>query len=113
MNTLSSNLVVGSLLLAASLAAARDNGDANDAGRTTFKGACISCHGEDGPGTPLGKSLQAPDLRSKNVQKKSEAELAQTVSEGKGNMPPFKASLSPEQITAVINFVRELGKTGQ
>lgn len=113
MNIWTGGVVVGTLLLAATLAAARDSGDTDNAGRATFKGACISCHGENGAGTPLGKSLQAPDLRSEDVQKKSDAELAQTVSDGKSNMPPFKASLNPEQITAVINFVRELGKTGQ
>ena len=41
-----------------------------------FKSNCASCHGTDGAGTPLGKSMNAPDLRSAEVQKHSDAELA-------------------------------------
>jgi len=45
------------------------------------------------------------------VQKKSDAELVQTVAEGKQNMPSFKQILAPDQVQAVVEYVRELSKT--
>src|SRR6266481_6079798 len=63
-------------------------GQDSGSGASVFKAKCVSCHGADGSGnTPVGKSLQVADLRSPEVQKKSDAELAESVSEGKGNMP--------------------------
>ena len=41
------------------------------------KAKCALCHGEDGRGdTPSGKQTHVPDLRSDEVQKKSDEELA-------------------------------------
>ncbi len=102
-------ILVAALLLSAA-SSATDKNNANQAGQAAFKGNCVACHGRDGAGTPLGKSLQAADLRSPEVQKKSDAELSQAIADGKGNMPSFKRVLDPEQIQAVIKYVRELGK---
>jgi cytochrome c6 len=81
-------------------------------GPATFKSKCTLCHGADGSGnTTLGKQLQAANLRSKEVQKKSDAELHKTVHDGNGNMPPFQDQLSEDEITQVIKYVRqEFGK---
>jgi mono/diheme cytochrome c family protein len=38
----------------------------------------------------------------------SDAELAKTISDGKGGMPPFKSSLSEAQIHALVRYVRSL-----
>jgi mono/diheme cytochrome c family protein len=78
--------------------------------KSTFESTCGTCHGTDGTGTPLGKTLQAADLRSPEVQKKPDAELIQSVTNGKGNMPPFKGKLTEEQITDLISYVRTLPK---
>jgi len=81
-------------------------------GAATFKGKCQLCHGADGTGnTTLGKQLQAANLRSKDVQKKTNAELHKAVHDGNGNMPPFAEQLSDSEIDQVIKFVRTLGKT--
>lgn len=101
---------VTSVLLFSAAFAANDKSNANQSGQAAFKGNCVACHGTDGAGTPLGKSMQAADLRSPEVQKKTDAELSQTIAEGKGNMPSFKRVLDPEQIQAVVKYVRELGK---
>ena len=77
-------------------------------GATVFKSKCVTCHGADGSGTAVGKSLKVADLRSDEVQKKSDAELIQSVSDGKGNMPGFKGNLTDEEIHAAITFVRTL-----
>jgi len=72
---------------------------------------CKACHGDDGSGnTPAGKTVKAADLRSDEVQKKSDAELSATVINGKGKMPSFKSSLSQQQVKDVVAFVRTLKK---
>lgn len=83
---------------------------ANDKGKSTFKTNCVACHGADGAGTSLGKSMKVPDLRTAEIQKKPDAELSEAISEGKGNMPGFKSRLTPEQVQSLIAFVHELGK---
>jgi cytochrome c6 len=83
------------------------------AGAGVFKAKCVTCHGPDGSGnTPVGKSLQTADLRSPVVQKKSDAELTQSVSEGKGNMPAFKGNITDEEIQSVLKYVRTLAAKG-
>ena len=72
---------------------------------------CKACHGDDGSGnTPAGKTVKAHDLRSEDVQKKSDAELMATVTNGKDKMPSFKSSLSAQQIKDVVGFIRTLKK---
>jgi len=87
--------------------------DDSDKAKQAFASNCKTCHGVDGAGTPIGQSLNAPDLRSEAVQKQSDAQLEAAVSDGKGNMPPFKNSLTPDQIQSLVRYVRHLaaGKT--
>lgn len=75
-------------------------------GATVFKSKCATCHGSDGAGTAVGKSLKVADLRSDEVQKKPDAELIQSVTEGKGNMPGFQGNITDEEIHAAVTFVR-------
>ena len=83
-------------------------------GEAVFKTKCVLCHGPDGSGnTPLGKQLQAANLRSKDVQKRSDAELHKIVHDGQANMPSFADQLSDEEIDQVIQHVRALGKTAK
>jgi len=86
---------------------------ADDKAKTAYKTNCVSCHGSDGAGTPLGKSMQAADLRSQQVQSKSDVELGQLITEGKNNMPGFKNTLNPEQVQGVVKYIRELRKNKQ
>jgi mono/diheme cytochrome c family protein len=77
-------------------------------GKALFEANCVACHGEKGDGdTIVGKQLQASDLRSPDVQKKKDAELTTSIMDGKNNkMPPFKAKLKPEEVTALLKYVR-------
>ena len=74
----------------------------------TFRTKCAMCHGEDGAGSDVGKSMSVPDLRSQTIQKLSDAELAEAISNGKGGMPSFKNSLSADQIHALVTHIRTL-----
>jgi len=92
-------LALGMLGLASRAAAA------DDAGETAFKSNCVVCHSADGTGTPTGKSLKAPDLHSDAVQKMTNAQIEDQIANGKNNMPPFKSTLSKEQISALAVYV--------
>ena len=76
----------------------------------TFRTKCAMCHGPDGAGSEVGKSMNVPDLRSQAIQGLADAELAQVISNGKGGMPSFKNSLSADQIQALVKHVRALAK---
>lgn len=80
------------------------------AGAAAFKTKCQTCHGADGAGSPLGKSLKVPDLRAPEVQTKSDAELIQFISEGKGNMPSFKSSTKDDELQALVAHLRTFAK---
>jgi cytochrome c6 len=75
-------------------------------GRNSFNGTCASCHGQKGTPTAVGKSLNAPALGSTAVQNQTDAELHQIIANGKGNMPPFKGSLSEAEINSLIAYIR-------
>jgi cytochrome c6 len=78
------------------------------AAKSTFQTKCAMCHGPDGAGSQVGKSLNVPDLRSPALQKLPDAQLAQIISDGKGGMPPFKSSLSEEQIHGLVSYIHTL-----
>jgi cytochrome c oxidase cbb3-type subunit 3 len=102
-------LVGGPLLLRVPTLRA-DPGPDSAAASATFKTKCSLCHGQDGAGSAVGKSMNVPDLRASTVQKLADAELAQVISSGKGGMPSFKDSLSEDQIHALVTLIRSLNR---
>ncbi len=87
-----------------------DNGQDSAASSSTFKTKCAMCHGPDGGGSQVGKTLNVPDLRSPALQQLSDAELAQIISDGKGGMPSFKGSLSEDQIHGLVTYIRSFAQ---
>jgi cytochrome c6 len=82
----------------------------NDAAKT-YKANCVLCHAPDGSGsTTSGKALKAQDLRSDAVQKKPEAELTASITNGKGKMPAFGKKLKADDITQLVAYIRTLPK---
>lgn len=76
-----------------------------------FKANCAVCHAADGSGnSPTGKALGAKDLKSEEVQKKTDAELAELIAKGKGKMPAFGSKLSPDVINSLVAYIRQLAK---
>ena len=75
-----------------------------------FHDKCSVCHGDDGRGSDVGKSLDVVDLHSDAVQKQTDAQLVDAVMNGKGKMPPNKSRLTAAQIKILVAYVRELGK---
>ena len=100
-------LFVGLTLFFFSIARANPRPD-SAASSATFRTKCAMCHGQDGGGSEVGKSMNVPDLRSPAVQKLPDAQLAQIISDGKGGMPSFKNSLSEDQVHSLVAHIRSL-----
>ncbi|ABF39765.1 cytochrome c, class I [Candidatus Koribacter versatilis Ellin345] len=84
---------------------------AENPGEAVFKKNCVMCHGADGAGkTKMGQKLGAADLSSNDIQGLSDEALTQTVKNGKGKMPSFEKTLSADDITQVVQYVRTLRK---
>ena len=76
-----------------------------------FKTNCTLCHGADGSGdNPTGKAFHAKDLRSAEVQKQTDAELAELITKGRGKMPAFGAKIKPDDVTKLVAYLRALPK---
>ena len=76
-----------------------------------YKTNCVLCHAADGSGnSPSGKALKAKNLASEEIQKKSDAELTELITKGKGKMPAFGKKLKPDEIAQLTAYIRELGK---
>jgi mono/diheme cytochrome c family protein len=84
---------------------------ANGFAGNTFKTNCVSCHAGDGRGSDVGKSLHVPDFHSSQVQSKTNAQLAEIIAQGSGNMPPFGGRLSNDQISALVKYIRKFRTT--
>ncbi len=86
---------------------ARADGDA----AKVYKTNCVLCHAADGSGTsPSGKAMKAKDLRSAEVQGKTDAELEDFITKGQGKMPAFGKKLSPDTIKSLVAYIRALPK---
>lgn len=81
-------------------------------GAALFKAKCAACHAADGSGSgPMGKQLGVSDLGSDAVQKQTDAQLTDSITNGKGTkMPAYKGKLTDDQIKGLVGFVRSLAK---
>jgi len=74
-----------------------------------YKANCVLCHSADGSGdSATGKAMHAKDLRSEEVQKQSDAELADVITKGRGKMPAFGAKLKPDDVAKLVAYIRSL-----
>lgn len=72
-------------------------------GEQIFHENCAACHGEDGSGEQLG-SADFTDLRE--MDRLAPRDLYLTITQGRGSMPAWQASLSQDQRWAVIDYLR-------
>ena len=80
-------------------------------GAALFKTKCAACHGADGKGdNSMGKALKLRDLGSDDVQKQTDAELTDIITNGKGKMTAYKGKLTDDQIKSLVAFTRTLKK---
>jgi len=77
----------------------------------TYKAKCAGCHGADGAGsTPAGKAMKIRDFHSAEVQKETDAELTDIITNGKNKMPKYADKLKDTEIKDLVAYCRSLGK---
>ncbi len=74
-----------------------------------FKSKCAGCHAADGTGSAMGKKMGAHDFTTADVQKMSDAELTDIITNGKNKMPKY-GSLKPEEVKGLVAYIRTLKK---
>ncbi len=82
-------------------------------GRSLYRRNCSDCHGSAGAGDgPEAADLETPlrDFGSEEVQNQTDGELFYKTSEGRDEMPGFKADLFDEDIWHIVNYIRTLKK---
>lgn len=83
----------------------------DDKSAATYKQKCVACHGADGKGeTPTGKALKVRSFASPETAKMSDEQLATVIANGKEKMPNYGASLKPDEVKALVAYIRTLGK---
>jgi len=106
----STNVISGiGLLLVATMFCGPAKADEKTA--ALYKQKCAACHGADGKGeTPTGKAMKVRSFGDPEVAKMSDDELAGAIEKGKGKMPAYGKSLKPDEIKAMVAYVRSLAK---
>ena len=80
-------------------------------GADTYKAKCQMCHGADGLGaTPAGKSMKAIPFNDPQILHKSDSDLIEVTTNGKGKMPAYKGKLTDAEIKEVIGYIHTLQK---
>lgn len=76
----------------------------------TYKAKCVACHAADGSGSATGKKMGAHDFQSAEVQKMSDSELSDAITNGKNKMPGYGKSLKEDDIKGLVAYIRTLKK---
>jgi mono/diheme cytochrome c family protein len=83
-------------------------------GEELFTLYCATCHGDAGfgDGAAGGALGEKPaNFHDTLVTKQSDGAIFWKMSNGKGNMPPFKDVFTDEQRWQLVAYIRHLGKT--
>jgi mono/diheme cytochrome c family protein len=82
---------------------------ADEDGKKLYESKCAMCHGNDGVAKKMAegsKNLNDPAWK-KTVTVEA---VVKDISDGKGKMKGMAGKLSPEQMTAIANYVMTLAK---
>ncbi len=83
-------------------------------GKKLYKAACLPCHGATGKGNgaaAVALPIHPGNLTdSKRMSGQSDGAIFWKMSEGRGPMPPFKASFSDTDRWNILNYIRTLAK---
>jgi mono/diheme cytochrome c family protein len=106
-------LALAALALVSAACATRDGGAAQSGSsgaggetRMLFERNCAACHGPQGEGKQIG-TLKVPSLREGRPATDPDARLLAQIHDGGNGMPPFKYTLTDEQIQDLLRFLRE------
>jgi mono/diheme cytochrome c family protein len=82
-------------------------------GEELYSMYCFSCHGDTGYGDgPAGGSMgiRPANFHDSKVTKQKDGAFFWKLSNGNGNMPPYKDILSEKERWQLITYLREIGK---
>ncbi len=74
-------------------------------GKEIYTRNCQSCHGDPGKNNPLALVPVPIDIASERMHANSEGDLYYKITNGRGIMPPFEATLSEDDRWKLINFI--------
>jgi len=74
-------------------------------GKDLYLVNCKSCHGDPGKNNPLALLPMPVDIASERMHLNSEGAMFYKITNGKGVMPPFNASISEGDRWKLINFI--------
>lgn len=77
--------------------------------RANYAKHCSACHGDEGKGGLVkveGTKLKVPSLREGHALKHPDEKFVKQITNGGDGMPKFKDKLSPDEINALVRFVR-------
>jgi mono/diheme cytochrome c family protein len=77
--------------------------------RANYAKHCSACHGDEGKGGLVKVEdvrLKVPSLREGHATMHPDEKLVKQIMNGGDGMPKFKDKLSPEEINAMVRFVR-------
>lgn len=77
--------------------------------RANYAKHCSACHGDEGKGGLVkveNTKLKVPSLREGHATEHPDEKLVKQITNGGDGMPKFKDKLSPEEINAMVRFVR-------
>lgn len=70
-----------------------------------------ACHGPDGKAdTPAGKSMKIRSFSDSETKKLCDDELAAVIEKGKNRMPAYGKSMKPDEIKAMVAYIRSVAK---
>ena len=72
-----------------------------------YENDCRKCHEKDGKGTKRGKKLGVPNFTDGEWQDSvTDEQLINSITDGKKKMPKQGHKLSPEEIKAMVKYIR-------
>jgi len=77
---------------------------------STYAKVCASCHGAKGsPSATMAHSMGIPDFAGGAIATVPDSVLKGVITNGKGRMmPSYKTRFTPEQIAALVAYIRTL-----
>ena len=80
--------------------------------RATYNATCVNCHKENGEGGVAeldeGVRIKVPSFKTEHSIEHTDQQFARKIATGDkdAGMPAFQGRLSPEQINALVRFIR-------
>lgn len=78
--------------------------------RLNYAANCEACHGPTGEGGLVkveNKRIKVPSLKAAHAVKHTDEEITKMITNGEEAMPAFKDKLKPEEIAALVKYVRK------